>query len=84
MADMRSPMGKNVYNITLETSLEPLLTSKYMIVEALTRSIVPEENMWKLPLLARLLEEKVVKKADGDELENINAWIEVVCTSTFN
>ena len=84
MGDIRSTSGKNLHNIALETKMEPLVTSKLVIGEALGRSAVPEENKWKLPLLTRLLEERRAKKADGDEVEDINTWIEVVCTSTFD
>ena len=84
MSDLRSNMGRNVKHIEAETNIDPLVASKLQIREALCRSVVPEEDSWKLPLLSRLLEERSTRKDDDAEQEDIDNLIEVVCTSTFS
>ena len=84
MADIRSNTGKNIKNISEEIGNDALQVSKQQVGEALSKSEVPVEDAWKLPLLTRLLKERQQLREEDVDIEPADKLIEVVCTSKFS
>ena len=77
-------MGSNLMKIKAETGVDPLDKRKHHVMEKLLRSEVPEEEMWRVPLLKRLLEENRAMKNTDTDCKNMEDLIDMVCTSTFS
>ena len=82
--DSRSNMGSNLMKIKAETGVDPLDKRKHHVMEKLLRSEVPEEEMWRVPLITRLLEENRAMKDTDTDCKNMEDLIDMVCTSTFS
>ena len=80
-SDVRSVTGKNCLNLENEFSLNPWketpgsFRKKYKVYD------VPNQDTWRLPLLASLLREKHELDVTGENIENITGLIESLCSS---
>ena len=81
--DTRSTTGSNISKIAKETGLDPLASRKCLVRNALYTSEVPPEEVWRVPLLARLLKEKIEQLEAENDTSGLTDLIEVVCTSTI-
>ena len=61
-----------------------MTSSKVKVKETLSKKTLPAEEEWRLPLLARLLQERHEHlEADGDNTDFQNL-IDLVCSSTID
>ena len=80
--DGRTVTGNNIRKLGKEIKKDPLLSTKLEVRNKLEASLLPVEETWRTPLLARLLEERGDLENEGDK-EKLNDMIEVICNSTF-
>ena len=70
--DLRSSLGSNLELIRKESGLDPWTCSKAKLTEALIQAEevpIPEEDLWRIPYLWRLLEERLQFYYCGDTKE---------------
>ena len=79
--DVRSIVGKNLNFIQTESGKDPWTISPGALRSALTsqKAEVPQEDSWRLPYLARLLEERGQLYYDCKETKGHSALIDSLC-----
>ena len=83
--DGRSTTESNTMKISRETDLDLRACSRQTVKNALSQRTVPEEEEWRIPLLARLLKERrACIEAKEDSKHLLDSMIEVVCSSIFD
>ena len=80
-ADIRSVVGRNVYNIRAEFDLEPWRDSSRLFHKQYNFHEVPEVDKWRLPLLKQMLNTRYEMKVCGDDTETIDGLIDSLCSS---
>ena len=83
--DQRSVSGRNLRLVCDESGLDPLVYGPRRIKEALMSKMPepPESDKWRLPYLAKLLDQRQVSQYRGDreEEERIQILVDSLCTS---
>ena len=80
--DIRSPTGSNVHNLVSEFS-GAIFDDNYLLTGA-RPVVIPEEDEWKIPLLERLLEERLCMRMNDDVTDSLTSHINMICTSSFS
>ena len=80
-ADARSTLGKNLRKITLETGKDARWAAPAIFRDCFKAIPVPEGDMWRIPLLARLLEERRDKEAMEEDTETVEELLNSLCSS---
>ena len=84
VSDGRCTTGSNASKLARETGLDLMTSSKVKVKETLSKKTLPAKEEWRLPLLARLLQERHEHlEADGDNTDFQNL-IDLVCSSTID
>ena len=81
--DMGSTTGINMARLKQETGLNPWVASSARVKEALEMSehIVPEADLWRLPLLEKLILTRSKLELNLDDTSYICELIESLCSS---
>ena len=79
--DMGSVTGKNLYNIETEFNLDPWKCSPGEVKRVYSYYSVPEMDKWRLPLLVKLLDQKLEMEICEDNTKTIRELIDSLCTS---
>ena len=82
--DGRCTTGSNTMKMSRETGLDLMTCSRQALRSALSQSTVPEEEEWRVPLLARLLQERREWIEADEDRKHMDNMIEVVCSSTID
>jgi hypothetical protein len=82
--DGRSTTESNTMKISRETDLDLRACSRQTVKNALSQRTVPEEEEWRIPLLARLLKERRACIEAEEDSKHLDSMIVVVCSSTFD
>ena len=77
--DIRSTTGKNLHLIEAESGLDPWTSSEQSIRESLTRTPVPNEDLWRLPLLCQYLAKRREMEALMENTDYITDLIDSLC-----
>jgi hypothetical protein len=77
--DIRSTTGKNLHLIEAESGLDPWTSSEQSIRESLTRTPVPNEDLWRLPLLCQNLAKRREMEALMENTDYITDLIDSLC-----
>ena len=80
-ADIRSGLGKNIYNLKVEFDLDPWRCSSRLFQKEYKFYEVPEVDKWRLPLLKKLMATKYEMAVCDEETENITDLIESLCST---
>ena len=83
-SDGRCTTGYNTMKMERETGLDVKNSNKQMIKKALCQSTVPAEEEWRVPLLARLLQERRACKEADEDSKHLDSMVDMVCSSTFD
>ena len=81
--DSQSVTGRNILNIKKEFKLDPWEVPSRIFKQRYSGYLVPEEDMWRFPLLSEMLADKLDMERngeDGDDLEDLQLFIEIICT----
>ena len=76
--DIRSPTGSNVSEFG-----GAIFDDNYLLTGA-RPVVIPEEDEWKIPLLERLLEERLCMRMNDDVTDSLTSHINMICTSSFS
>ena len=79
--DIRSTTGRNLNHISRKTGLDPWLVSDAVLKESLVRDPVPEEDLWRLPLLSQYLKQRKQIETNLENTDIITDLIDSLCTS---
>ena len=79
--DVRSTTGRNLQLIEKESGLDPWTTNGYHVKEALHRTPVPAQDVWRLPLLNQFLTRRNELEALLEDTKAINELIDSLCSS---
>ena len=81
--DKSSTTGINLANIHAETGLNPMTVSPTKIRAALDEreEPVPTRDLWRIPLLEKLLSQKCDMNVHCEKTDAINSLIENLCIS---
>ena len=80
-ADIRSVVGRNVYNMKVEFDLNPWRDSSRLFKQKYSFHDVPEVDKWRLPLLRQMLDNRYEMKVCGEDTEIIDGLIDSLCSS---
>ena len=79
--DIRSTTGKNLQLIERKTGLNPWTTNANLVKEALKRPPVPNEDMWRLPLLDKFLIRRKEQEVQLEDTRAIDELIDSLCST---
>jgi hypothetical protein len=81
--DKSSTTGINLAKIYNETNINPWTSSSYQIRQALQEGeeIVPEQDMWRLPYLGKLLGARHKMELELHKTDYIDSQIDLLCSS---
>ena len=79
--DIRSTTGKNLQLIENETGLDPWNTNGNLVKDALKRPPVPNEDMWRLPLLNQFLMRRKELESLLQDTKHIDDLIDSLCST---
>ena len=81
--DKSSTTGKNLANIFHETGLNAWEASPAEVRQALLskEAVVPEQDIWRVPYLSKLLEERNDMEVNSLDTDQISQLIDSLCTS---
>ena len=79
--DVASTTGKNLGNISEEFKLCPWTKSPCSFKKAYKGYMVPTEDTWRLPLLGKLLKQRMDMVTCGEEISAITGLIDSLCVS---
>ena len=82
--DGRCTTGSNTMNMSRETGQDLMTCSRQTLRSALSQSTVPEEEEWRVPLLARLLQERREWIEADEDRKHLDNMIAVVCSITID
>ena len=79
--DATSTTGRNLRNIRLETGLDPWISSSHQVSEKLSEMTkpVPQQDVWRLPYLQKLLIQRYKMKIQALDTEDITGLINSLC-----
>ena len=77
----RFTTGRNMLNIARETNLDPWTSQSWQVREAVARAEVPAMGGWRVQYLGKLLEARMEMDSKCQDLEEINALIDSLCSS---
>lgn len=80
-ADSRSTLGQNLRKIAIETGKDPRWVAHSCFRGSFKKIMVPEGETWRIPLLARLLEERLEKETMEEETTILEELIASLCSS---
>ena len=78
---LRTTTGKNLHNLMMETGLDLNCDSTAAIKAALDINEVPEVDKWRLPLLSRLVDDRMELETMGEDTTNVEELITSLCSS---
>ena len=78
---LRSTTGKNLQLIERETGLNPWTTNATLVKESLKRPPVPNEDMWRLPLLDKFLTRRKEQEVQLEDTRAIDDLIDSLCST---
>ena len=79
--DVRSTTGKNLLLIESESGLDPWTASEESVREALKRNPVPDQDLWRLPLLCQFLMKRQDMEVIMESTEDNTNLINSLCSS---
>ena len=79
--DVRSVTGRNLHMIERETGLDPWKTSAAKVKENLPYSAVPNQDLWRLPLLCQYLFQRRQMEISLEDTKEISNLIDSLCSS---
>ena len=79
--DIRSTTGRNLHLIQEETNMDPWVSSGLEIGKKLLREPVPNEDIWRLPLLCKYLIKRREMEVNLEKTEAITDLIDSLCSS---
>ena len=81
--NVSSTTGSNLFKLSQESGLNPWVASPAMITEALDRQTtpVPNEDIWRLPLLEKLLLQRYEMETQVQDTTAIQELIDALCSS---
>ena len=79
--DIRSTTGKNLDHIFRLTGLDPWDVNEETIEMSLVRNPVPEEEMWRLPLLSQYLKQRREMEVNMENTDAISDLIQSLCVT---
>ena len=79
--DIRSTTGKNLHHISRLTGLDPWDVNEETIKMSLVRDPVPEEEMWRFPLLSQYLKQRREMEVNMENTDVISDLIESLCVT---
>ena len=79
--DIRSVTGKNLDMIERESGQDPWKTNSFMVKENLSDREVPEQDMWRLPLLCQYLNQRREMETAQEDTGVITDLIDSLCSS---
>ena len=81
--DKSSTTGINLAKIHAETGLNPFSTSARVFRQAFEERepTVPVEDLWRIPFLVKLLNQRKEMEANCANTDNISELIDSLCTS---
>ena len=65
----------------LETGEDPRVAHSYIFKDKFKKAIVPEKEVWRIPLLSRLLEERQEKEIMEEDSSIVEELIGSLCSS---
>ena len=77
----RSPTGRNLMNIQVETGMDPWREEAWKVGQAVKTAEVPGREGWSVQYLAKLIRAKKEKETMCESVEDIKELIESLCTS---
>ena len=80
-ADGRSTLGRNLRKIASETGKDPRWTASACFRDCFGATPVPEGDIWRIPLLSRLLEERREKETMEEDTVTVEELIDSLCSS---
>ena len=82
--DVKSTTGGNVAYITREIDTNILEGGRQKMEVGLTKASIPLEEKWRVPLLSRLLQDRLNNKKAHMDNDPLDYLISMVCSSTFD
>ena len=79
--DPNSVTGKNLWNLEQEFYLDPWLATPSMLKSVYRQYLVPTNDEWRPPLLMKLLGQRRVLLACGEDTGSISENIDSLCSS---
>ena len=79
--DPNSVTGKNFQNLEAEFNVDPWLATSSMIKKVYSQHPVPTNDEWWPPLLIKLLDQRRVLLACGEDVDCMNELIDSLCSS---
>ena len=79
--DKSSVTGRNLDKIFQETGIKTLKASTCEIRKALAPSDPPENEMWRIPLLEKYLNQRSQMELEVQDTKNIETLIESLCST---
>ena len=79
--DMGSVTGKNLHNIESEFALDPWQCSPGEIKQNYNYYEVPEMDKWRLPMLVKLLDQRLEMQICEDNTKTISELIDSLCST---
>jgi len=79
--DPNSVTGKNLWNLEQEFDLDPWLATPSMLKSVYRQYLVPTNDEWRPPLLMKLLAQRRVLLACGEDSGSISELIDSLCSS---
>ena len=77
----RSPTGRNLMNIQVETGMDPWREEAWKVGQAVKTAEVPGREGWRVQYLAKLIRAKKEMETMCEPVEDIKELIESLCTS---
>ena len=79
--DRSSTTGRNLSMLAQETNLNPWIASPGAIRSALEPTEPPEGEIWRIPLLEKLLEQRREMDVNMEDCTEISDLIDSLCSS---
>ena len=79
--DVRSITGKNLHLIESKYGLDPWTASEESVRKALKKNPVPDQDMWRLPLLCQFIMKRQDMEVILESTEDITNLINSLCSS---
>ena len=79
--DIRSTTGKNLAFIEMESKLDPWKASAAQVRSSLPKCEVPDQELWRLPLLKQYIDHRQELKTQCEDTKEISKLIDALCST---